>query len=640
MVLVVGWDGPARSSVNHNTFHSNNGNFPRSPNRKPSILDRMSISFYITNFPHNVSYKDMWIRCAEWGTVVDVFIANRLSKAGKRFAFVRFIRVSNVESLRNNLNSMWFAKYKVFVDVVKFNRSFSSRNPVDNNNNPAQYKTNKAQQPQENIQQVNVTNNKTYAEAVSGSQKKSDSNTNPNSSDPINRRIVKVSSSKEVDPSDALSILLKVIEPSFIPSACQWLQDEGFSNVTTRYIGGRWIWVTFVSFEAKELFLANVSFKCRFEAYKPPTVSFVPDERMVWVEIYGIPKGAWHKQTFMDITEPWGKGIFFDCDWESACSVAKVCLLSQTKRFIFEELTIALDDKPFTAWIKEFAPWEPNILSPTYVTSDSETDTESCDDNEGNSNESDEDGENDDDFSKVSDEIDFQLCKEYSESPSSKYEADNSACEKKVSTDIGGNHNQVDDPECQSIEKIHQSASQEVESGKQDNQVNDEFEGGNDNSVADCKIPTVPELEVCPNKCGEDGACNGDASPILSDDVFSPDRIIRQQVADRKLSKSYTPPNQVIPENSSESSGAPGFIKGVYLNLEGSCGNEKPGSLKSRKDKLQKEGSICSSLDSTLSLDKTNVIMEVGKSMGFEVNDSPRDFAEIVNGLRGDKCFQ
>nr|GFA74014.1 RNA-directed DNA polymerase, eukaryota, nucleotide-binding alpha-beta plait domain protein [Tanacetum cinerariifolium] len=36
--------------------------------------------------------KDLWKVCNDYGTVVDVFIPNKKSKAGKCFAFVRFIK--------------------------------------------------------------------------------------------------------------------------------------------------------------------------------------------------------------------------------------------------------------------------------------------------------------------------------------------------------------------------------------------------------------------------------------------------------------------------------------------------------------------------------------------------------------------
>ncbi|GKC69529.1 RNA-directed DNA polymerase, eukaryota, nucleotide-binding alpha-beta plait domain protein, partial [Tanacetum coccineum] len=41
---------------------------------------------------HGCNNRDLWKVCNDYGTVVDVFIPNKKSKAGKRFAFVRFIK--------------------------------------------------------------------------------------------------------------------------------------------------------------------------------------------------------------------------------------------------------------------------------------------------------------------------------------------------------------------------------------------------------------------------------------------------------------------------------------------------------------------------------------------------------------------
>nr|GFA71859.1 RNA-directed DNA polymerase, eukaryota, nucleotide-binding alpha-beta plait domain protein [Tanacetum cinerariifolium] len=45
----------------------------------------------------SVTPRDLWRVCGTYGTVVDVFIPVKRSKVGKRFAFVRFIKVVNLD---------------------------------------------------------------------------------------------------------------------------------------------------------------------------------------------------------------------------------------------------------------------------------------------------------------------------------------------------------------------------------------------------------------------------------------------------------------------------------------------------------------------------------------------------------------
>nr|GFA79128.1 RNA-directed DNA polymerase, eukaryota, nucleotide-binding alpha-beta plait domain protein [Tanacetum cinerariifolium] len=81
-----------------------------------------SKSVFVTNFPDSTSSKDLWMLCQGYGTVVDVYIPNRKSKASKRFAFVRFIRVINLDRLINNLCTLWIGRMHLHANVVRFAR--------------------------------------------------------------------------------------------------------------------------------------------------------------------------------------------------------------------------------------------------------------------------------------------------------------------------------------------------------------------------------------------------------------------------------------------------------------------------------------------------------------------------------------
>ncbi|PWA34549.1 hypothetical protein CTI12_AA617980 [Artemisia annua] len=71
------------------------------------IANQVSHSIFVTNFPAGTSAKQLWDICEQYGKVVDSFIPDRVSKEGKKFAFVRFTRVKNLEVLIGNLNTMW-----------------------------------------------------------------------------------------------------------------------------------------------------------------------------------------------------------------------------------------------------------------------------------------------------------------------------------------------------------------------------------------------------------------------------------------------------------------------------------------------------------------------------------------------------
>ncbi|GKC96149.1 RNA-directed DNA polymerase, eukaryota [Tanacetum coccineum] len=74
-----------------------------------SLLERLSCNIFITNFPTTMSAKELWNTCAKYGTLLDVYIPEKMSKMGKRFAFARYHKVYDVDMLIRNLRPS-FAK--------------------------------------------------------------------------------------------------------------------------------------------------------------------------------------------------------------------------------------------------------------------------------------------------------------------------------------------------------------------------------------------------------------------------------------------------------------------------------------------------------------------------------------------------
>ncbi|GKD05881.1 RNA-directed DNA polymerase, eukaryota [Tanacetum coccineum] len=63
-----------------------------------SLLERLSCNIFITNFPVHLSANELWNTYAQYGTIQDVYIPNKLSKHGKPFVFARFSKVNDVDT--------------------------------------------------------------------------------------------------------------------------------------------------------------------------------------------------------------------------------------------------------------------------------------------------------------------------------------------------------------------------------------------------------------------------------------------------------------------------------------------------------------------------------------------------------------
>ncbi|GJY64977.1 nucleotide-binding alpha-beta plait domain-containing protein [Tanacetum coccineum] len=95
---------------------------------KEDDVAKISTSIFVSNFPDSVSAKDLFHSCKQYGHVVDSFIPMKRLKDGKRFGFVRFINVFNVERLVNNLCTIWLNHCKLHANIARFNRDQKNGN--------------------------------------------------------------------------------------------------------------------------------------------------------------------------------------------------------------------------------------------------------------------------------------------------------------------------------------------------------------------------------------------------------------------------------------------------------------------------------------------------------------------------------
>ncbi|GKC84592.1 RNA-directed DNA polymerase, eukaryota, nucleotide-binding alpha-beta plait domain protein [Tanacetum coccineum] len=99
----------------------------KSFNSKEDQTRKISKSIFVTNFPDHIRAQDLWNVCNDYGSVVDVYVPFKKSKAGKRFAFIRFIKVFNLERLIGNLCTIWMGSFHLHANKVLFEREQKPR---------------------------------------------------------------------------------------------------------------------------------------------------------------------------------------------------------------------------------------------------------------------------------------------------------------------------------------------------------------------------------------------------------------------------------------------------------------------------------------------------------------------------------
>nr|GEV35319.1 hypothetical protein [Tanacetum cinerariifolium] len=242
-------------------------------------------SIFVTNFPENISARDLWNACNNYGKVIDDFIPFKKSKAGKRFAFVRFIKVENVDRLVDKLCTIWLGRFRLHANVVRFQRE--SRNTV-----PQPYK-------------------------------------------------------RHVGTHQALLLLYsnraflnsKVKEVSALPNLYFLLENEGFQNMKLTHLGGLWVLINMDSIASKE------KFGSWFSVRKPACNSFVCEDRIVWISIEGSPLKGWSRNTFVKVASKWGELV----DWKDftggSFAFKRICVKTKVDEIINERFKAIVQDE-------------------------------------------------------------------------------------------------------------------------------------------------------------------------------------------------------------------------------------------------------------------------------------------------------
>nr|GEV36660.1 putative RNA-directed DNA polymerase, eukaryota, reverse transcriptase zinc-binding domain protein [Tanacetum cinerariifolium] len=213
---------------------------------KEDLNQQISKSVFVTNFPDHIRARDLRMVCKEYGSIVDVYIPLKKSKSGKCFAFVRFIKVTNLERLIENLCTIWIGSFHLHANMVHFQREKKPTSSFQNNTKPLGI-------PRGHTPLVtNSGNNKSSFALIlkEGSYK----NLSPEHSIPA--LVLDDSCFKDRDFS--LSLMVKVRDASAIPNLYIILLKEGFQSMKLRYHGGLWILIELDSLDSVEKFQNHV----------------------------------------------------------------------------------------------------------------------------------------------------------------------------------------------------------------------------------------------------------------------------------------------------------------------------------------------------------------------------------------------
>ncbi|GJS79466.1 RNA-directed DNA polymerase, eukaryota [Tanacetum coccineum] len=264
--------------------------------RRSKVDDVLNIStsFFVTNFPEQTTTKELWRLCKQYGNVIDVFIPNRRSNLGKSFWLRFFIKILEVKRLVNNLCTIWIGKFKLHVNIARFNRPMLNKGSHSFNSNA-------------NVKPVSDASFKKVGSGPSSSYIQAAKVGIPSLSGAKALKPALVLDDSYAHETDhTLSLVGKLKEFGSLLNLNKILVEEGFPDIIIRYMGGLWVILHFSSKTSKDNFMLHVGVNSWFSKIQQASNSFNVDEKVVWIDIEGVSLCAWSNNTFTRIASIWG----------------------------------------------------------------------------------------------------------------------------------------------------------------------------------------------------------------------------------------------------------------------------------------------------------------------------------------------
>nr|GEV13646.1 RNA-directed DNA polymerase, eukaryota [Tanacetum cinerariifolium] len=141
--------------------------------------------------------------------------------------------------------------------------------------------------------------------------------------------------------------------------------QKGFSVQRVVYPGGLWVMFELPSANSKSKFLAHVGVGSWFKSLSNPQPDFSPRDRIIWVDVEGVPIHACFSNMFHKVGSMWGEVLELG-DCKDECFARKMlCIKTNRDDNILEKFKIIVKGKSFVVRAKELFVWSPSFVEVT-----------------------------------------------------------------------------------------------------------------------------------------------------------------------------------------------------------------------------------------------------------------------------------
>nr|GEZ63154.1 RNA-directed DNA polymerase, eukaryota [Tanacetum cinerariifolium] len=147
----------------------------------------------------------------------------------------------------------------------------------------------------------------------------------------------------------------KVKDVNSIPNLPSILAKEGFEKVNLSYLGGLWVMLELHTEEIKDKIIRHMGVNSWFNVLQPAIDDFISEERIVWVDIEGIPMHVWSRNTFLKIGTRWGEALDIEESYDTTFARKRLCIKTNLSYNILECLKLFLEARPIWCELRSFS---------------------------------------------------------------------------------------------------------------------------------------------------------------------------------------------------------------------------------------------------------------------------------------------
>lgn len=339
----------------------------RQESQQDEASKKVITKFFVSNLPPKCSSSDLKEVFRGFGVYEGSYIARKLDRMGKRFAFVSFRDIGDAKRLEGEMGDLWLGSYKLFVVLARF----VDGHTVDNDKSVNKRKDKTVE---------NVSTAKTYSgrvfngvdkqvcrghdnTEVGGGRSFLDTVLNKNKVD-----VIKVDDNIEgFSTWYGLSLVGKVIDFKILTTLKAVLGKRGWSYVAIKYVSGLNVMLVFKGLDDCDRFLMDKEMWSTFfvELEKWDGKGKAVDERIAWLQVHGIPVQLEIDQVldvvgsrYGVVVQPARKSVD-----DNNFSYARIGVLCKSRGRIVDRVDIRWREGTYKVWIDEdVGEWIPDCL--------------------------------------------------------------------------------------------------------------------------------------------------------------------------------------------------------------------------------------------------------------------------------------